>query len=272
MMPFIASAQDFPTAISPYVNDYADLIDPETEARIASELEQLRRERSVEMTVATISNRTDYGPDTGLEPFATALFNDWGIGKASLDNGILFLISSGDRETRIELGAGFPPEYDDRMKTIIDHTIIPFFRQGQFSQGIESGVLEIIKRTDTAFVDQPSASGPSSWLNAVSQKLMFVAFAAFIVLLAIRRRLTDTATKWRRCPTCGHRSLDVSREREAASGDAQGMLEHRHIWCTNCDYRDETVRRIVRNRHSGSSSGGGFGGGRSSGGGASGRW
>ena len=274
-----ASAQVYPNHYSSFVNDFADLIDEDTEARITQVLQDLRENQGKEMTVVTINSRMDYGPDTGLEPFATGLFNAWGVGNAERDDGILFLISSGDRETRVELGAGYGPIYDDRMKTVIDHTIIPFFREGNFSAGIESGVLEIIKRTDAAFVDEPET--PNYWfLDGLKAMMLQVVLILGITLMVFRRRVADLFMRFKHCPKCGQRTLkSETKTLLSPTRLSQGQGE-RLIWCTNCDHSQKTFFPISRlssgsnsdSGSSGGSSGGSFGGGSSSGGGASGRW
>lgn len=80
MLPFPALSQDFPEPVSPFVNDFANLIDETTEAPIASELRTLRQGRGTEMTVVTLDSRGSYGDSGTLESFSTAMFNAWGIG------------------------------------------------------------------------------------------------------------------------------------------------------------------------------------------------
>ncbi len=227
-------SQNFPAPRSPYINDFADLIDAETEARITKDLLDLLQQRGIEMTVVTIERRDDYGTGTTLENFTTGLFNTWGIGNATANNGILFLVARGDRETRIELGSGFGPEYDDRMKLVVDHTIIPFFRQNEFAKGIDSGVLEIIKRTDAEFIDPTSKS--DSWLKQVNDKILFVLAAAATLVLGLRRRAADTVARWRKCPQCGRRTLSIARQiTQTPSKTVKGQEEHL-LNCGNCDF------------------------------------
>ncbi len=261
-------AQDFPAPRTPFVSDHADLIDTETEARISTELRRLRQERGTEMAVVTIESRARYAGNTSLEAFATGLFNDWAIGNAARNDGILFLVSRDDQETRVELGAGYAPVYDDRMKTVIDHTIIPHFRSGDFSAGIEAGVLEIIKRTDSAFVDQPIKN--QSWFSANKGLLVFGLAAVLIGFLVFRNRLLDAMQSRRRCPTCGQRTLSVKRSSPKEPDLEVDGIEERIVWCSNCDFRQQTRRSLPRKRLSTGT--GSFGGGRSGGGGASGRW
>lgn len=129
-----------------YVNDYADLLDDETEAGIKADLIELHDETGVEMTVLTIPSRAHYGFEGTNEAFATALFNAWGIGDAERNDGVLVLVDPGDREMRIELGRAYGSGENPGMKRVIDDTFIPYFSQGRYQEGIDAGVDEVIRR------------------------------------------------------------------------------------------------------------------------------
>ena len=123
-----------------YVNDYADLLDTAAERRIRSKLIGLYRKTDVEMTVLTIQQMSDFGHYGAIEPFATGLFNTWGIGDASRNDGVLILVSRFDRQMRIEIGSGYGTRWNGTMQRVIDTAFLPQFRQDAYQQGIEDGV------------------------------------------------------------------------------------------------------------------------------------
>ncbi len=168
LLPNVLFAQGYPDHRSRYVNDFANLIDQETEARIESLLIEVKNQRGVEMTVVTIDSRNDYGTFDAIEPFATGLFNSWGIGNPKRNDGILILIAQQDRDMRIELGAGYPPAFDDTVQTVIESYFLPWFRQGDYASGIEAGVRETIKRTRLEFTDDGYTTGSRIRLMAES--------------------------------------------------------------------------------------------------------
>lgn len=128
-----------------YVNDYQDLLDAAAETRIRDKLIGLYDRTGIEMSVLTIQNMGQYGHSGAIEPFATALFNAWGIGNAKRNDGVLILIARFDREMRIELGAGYARSYDARMQRVIDDAFLPAFRDDAYQAGIERGVDEVIR-------------------------------------------------------------------------------------------------------------------------------
>ena len=77
---------------------------------------------------------------TAIKPYASKLFNDWGIGWQDRNYGILLLISKGDRKAHIELGADWEQSYDARAKYVMDNIIAPGLKRGDYAQGIINGV------------------------------------------------------------------------------------------------------------------------------------
>ena len=77
----VAHAQTYPDYSEIYINDYADLLTEEEEDDIRSDLKRLRSDAGVEFTVVTINTMQDFGHNGAIEPFATGLFNHWGVGR-----------------------------------------------------------------------------------------------------------------------------------------------------------------------------------------------
>ena len=173
-----ALAQGLP-ALTGRVVDAAGMIDAAAEAALAEKLAAFERKSSDQIVVATV-------PDLGgeaIEPYANRLFRHWGLGQGGENNGILLLVARDDRRMRIEVGYGLEGTLTDlHAKLIIDNTMVPAFRAGNFSQGIEGAVDDIILVLEgegaeleaRARRNQPSASDVD---------LLVVAFIAIWVTL-----------------------------------------------------------------------------------------
>jgi uncharacterized protein len=139
LMVFPALAQDYPKPVG-YVNDFANILSPETNSSLEARLSLLEKETSSEVTfvsVETIGNST-------LEEFAAGLFQDWGIGKKEKDNGVLFLVSLLEGDMRIEVGYGLESIITDgRAGRILDQDVLPLMDQGDIDQAIENGLTAI---------------------------------------------------------------------------------------------------------------------------------
>lgn len=275
LLPTATLAQNFPTPLSDHISDYADVVDPDTEARIVEILSATRAETGVHITVATIVRRADYGDSTRIEDFAKDWFNAWGIGDPVKHDGILMLIAVEDREMRIALGGGYSVIYDGRAQRVIDTAILPAFRLDKFSEGIEAGVVSATERLARPFAAQDVVTETSGFPetpqdNSLPVWMFMIAVVGALVLM-VRRKIADAMVRTRRCPECGKHGLSRHRSVIApatASAEGSGIEK---TTCSNCSYRDET-RHIIPFTPSRNSGRGGFGGGRSSGGGATGRW
>lgn len=137
-------AQSYPDYAELYVNDYANLLSPAQEKDIREDLTELRTKRGIEFTVVTIDMMFDYGHTGSIESFATGLFNYWGVGDASRNDGVMMLISRFDRKMRIEVGSGYGTSLNAPMKRIIDNTITPHFKADDYPGGIRRGVDAVI--------------------------------------------------------------------------------------------------------------------------------
>ena len=83
--------------------------------------------------------------------YATALGEKWGVGGSEkFDNGIVILISTGggegNRDAYIATGRGLEGAIPDMIAaSIIDHELIPEFRNGNFYEGLDKTTDAIIK-------------------------------------------------------------------------------------------------------------------------------
>lgn len=261
-----AQAQELPAPLSPFVSDYAGLLPAADEAALTEELRKLRRAQGIEMAVVVMGSRSDYGSTESLEAFATRLFDTWGIGDAQRNDGILFLVLKYDRLTRIELGQAYATSWDGTAARILDRHVLPAFSQDDYAQGIKAGTRETI-----ATLAMPYAEGAAPQLRSERLSGWIVAgLAALAGLFAFRRRISDKAQTFRRCPNCGRRMLQVTRETTLEPSKTSAGQAIRRITCGICDYDNAEVYTLSRRTSSSGRSG--FGGGRSGGGGASGGW
>ncbi len=173
-----AHAQTYPEDRDLYINDYAGLLPAAREADLRDVLRELREVKGIEFTVLTIDRMSEYGHSGAIEPFATALFNEWGIGDAQRNDGVLLLVSRYDRVLRIEVGAGYGTRMNAPMQDVIDNTIVPRFRRDEYADGIEAGVRETIRKITGRYPGEYD----SPWLERTGNGLMR-AFDAIVTTL-----------------------------------------------------------------------------------------
>jgi uncharacterized protein len=141
-----------------WVSDFAGIMSDMTKSQIDALFAEVKKSTGAEIAVVTVSSLDGMS----VEEYAVSLFKKWGIGEKGKDNGVLFLIAPNERKTRIEVGYGLEPVITDgRAGEIIRETIIPFFKKGDYDQGILQGSMQIAALiTGKDFV--PSVPTPSS--------------------------------------------------------------------------------------------------------------
>lgn len=134
-----------PEAPSParFLNNFSNtnILSAEEQAQIEKRLDQFEQETSNEISIVIID---DLGGD---EPwhFATEIGEAWGVGKADKDNGLVFLIKptkeNGGRQVYLAAGRGLEAVITDlTCQDIIQHEILPEFKQNQYANGINKAL------------------------------------------------------------------------------------------------------------------------------------
>jgi hypothetical protein len=76
-----------------------------------------------------------------IEQYSLRVVEKWQLGRKKVDDGILLLVAKDDRRLRFEVGYGLEGAVNDvTAKRIISEIITPYFRQGQFYEGINAGI------------------------------------------------------------------------------------------------------------------------------------
>lgn len=272
LLPFGAWAQGMPQPLSDTVSDFAGVLNADEKADLTTTLKKARDETGVQIVVVVMEARASYGgAGQSIETYAKNLFNAWGVGDKTRNDGVMILVARQDREMRIALGAGYDAVYDGLAQRVIDREMLPEFRNNRYSEGIKAGTQAVIDRIARPFASHnPPAKQTDYWgiLGILPVLFWVVLFGG----IAMRRQIGDIATGFRACPKCGQKTLSRSRMQLTSATEYSQGTGIQTTRCSNCDYKHEEPYQIARISRSSRAGGGGFGGGRSSGGGASGRW
>ena len=123
-----------------YVIDTARVIDEGVKSRLISRLQELEEKTGAQMVVLVVDS-TEGAP---IEEYSLQKAELWKLGQKGKDNGLLFVIAMKDRRYRIETGYGLEGILPDSLAgSIARQRLVPLFRQGRFSEGIEAAVTDI---------------------------------------------------------------------------------------------------------------------------------
>ncbi len=142
LLPFICS---FTHTEEFYVNDYAGVLTSTQEAGIVSTARELANKTGAQVVVLTVESLE--GEDMATVALDTA--REWKIGDKEKNNGVLILLSTGDREVRVEVGTGLEGCLPDgKTGRLIDAYAIPYYKENDFSNGTEQlfyAVLNVVR-------------------------------------------------------------------------------------------------------------------------------
>jgi uncharacterized protein len=162
-----------------WVSDVANILQPETEQKLNTLINQLQAYNGSEIAVVTLPDST---PLATPKELATKLFNTWHIGQKDKDNGLLFLISVGDRRVEIETGYGIEAILPDaKVGRIIEQQITPAFKRGDFDAGTLSGTKAISQLLQGKEIDRGSDAWNSNLLKSLPPLAIFWVIFIFTI-------------------------------------------------------------------------------------------
>lgn len=247
-------AQTYPDPETTTVNDFAGLLSEEAEAALTSELETLKSETGVVMTVVTLSRKETFAPDQSAEEFARGLFDQWKIGDGARNDGVLLLVLQADREIRIQLGEAYGQDWQLATVFVLNRSILPAFKEDRYEDGIRAGVTDTIANIvkpylagasapetegtgsdslaastapdDDAGETKEKGDGASGWWGAII-------FAPIVLLIG----WVVMKSKLAKCPECGNRGLKVTSNRIQEPTETAPGRGERITTCEKCGHR-----------------------------------
>ncbi len=136
-----------------------------------------------------------------IEPYGIRVAEAWRLGREKSDDGALLLVAKDDHRVRIEVGRGLEGALTDlQSKRIIDETIVPSFRAGDFAGGIDAGVDRILAVIEGEALPPPAAGGAGpgfeQWAPLVLTVAPVLAFLLRMLLGPLVAALVAAAIAW----------------------------------------------------------------------------
>ncbi len=127
-----------------YVDDLANVINPEHKQALLGILQELEQKTGVQYIILTVET-------TGglpIQDFSIELaHNRWKLGQKDKDNGLLFTLALKDRAYWFAIGYGLEGVVTDAFAGQVGRDVlVPYLKKGQYSQGIYEANLRVIQR------------------------------------------------------------------------------------------------------------------------------
>lgn len=118
-----------------YVADYAGVIDADVQKYIVERAAELDAQTGAQIVLATVN----FIGENTIEDYAYELFNQWGIGDADKDNGVLLLMVIGMENYWCVQGEGLEDSLPtSTIKTLLDTYLEPDFAAARYSDGAKT--------------------------------------------------------------------------------------------------------------------------------------
>jgi len=92
-----------------------------------------------------------------IAQFGIRVAEQWKIGRAKIDDGVILIVAKDDRTLRLEVGYGLEGAIPDAIaRRVIAETITPHFKAGDYYGGIDAGVRQLMRVIEGEPLPPPS--------------------------------------------------------------------------------------------------------------------
>ncbi len=176
----LASAQNIPERPNPprLVNDFANILSASERQELEKKLQTYNDTTSTQIAIVTIKSTGDYP----ISDVAIKILRTWGVGSKKNNNGIVILAAIEDKKVRIETGYGMEAILSDGLcGSIIREVIRPYFKKGDYYNGLSAASDEIIKAARGEYQDHAEQNPNQGGGGEVIFLLIFLLFIFFIL-------------------------------------------------------------------------------------------
>jgi uncharacterized protein len=114
-----------------------------------------------------------------IEQYSIRVVDAWKLGRKKIDDGALLILAKDDHKLRIENGYGLEGVLTDAASNrIIEDTMVPLLRQGQYYTAISAGVDQMMRLIDGEQLPPPDRT----WQHHGTSNLHLLPFLLFAVL------------------------------------------------------------------------------------------
>ena len=262
------------------VTDITGTLSTSEQQSLTQQLQDITQKTRAQVAVLIVPSTGD----DSIEQYATRVFDNWRLGDAKRNDGILIVVAWSDRTVRIQVGYGLEEKVTDALAgDIIRSNMIPAFKQQKLAKGLELAIIALNNRLTSQH--QYSVNPSESESASSSDHYYFAIFWVFAVMFFPFWFFHQGSNFCRACKSSVCISaiylLDLFLFSDKTFSIAVFFFFFTFttimVFTCLCVLQKKASGRSYHSDNSGSgggSSGGGFsgGGGSSGGGGASGRW
>ena len=159
------------------VTDITGTLSTSEQQSLTQQLQDITQKTRAQVAVLIVPSTGD----DSIEQYATRVFDNWRLGDAKRNDGILIIVAWSDRTVRIQVGYGLEEKVTDALAgDIIRSNMIPAFKQQQLAKGLELAIIALNNRLTSQH--QYSVNPSESESASSSDHYYFAIFWVFAVM------------------------------------------------------------------------------------------
>lgn len=183
-----------------YVNDYADVISAEDEAEILALGAAVYEACGADVVAVTVN----FLDGLDIEEYGYQLFNKWALGQENDSNGVLLIVSVGDREIATLVGEDLENKLPSSVTgAYTDEYAIPYLADNDFSTGMLENYRALCQKVASIYGVTLNAAGQqydaydgdygyyegegnaNSWYGGISLVEIIIGIVVLVVIFSI---------------------------------------------------------------------------------------
>ncbi len=162
-----------------YCNDFTGTLTRTQRLAIERALRDFEDKTSNQIVFLMINSLEGYP----IEEYAIEVAEKNKIGTKEHDNGVLFIVAKQDRKMRIEVGYGLEGALTDALaSSILRNEVRPYFKRGDYFNGIAAGLEAIMKATVGEYKNKKKKRGGEEERDFSIGNLIFFLIILFFLL------------------------------------------------------------------------------------------
>jgi uncharacterized protein len=129
-----------------YVSDFAGVVDPAAREELARYCAAVERATGAQISLVTLPSLEG----EPIEDAANNLFRAWGVGPKGTNEGIMLLLVTGERRSRMEVGYGLEPYIPDGFAGSVLREMRPALREERYGDALAAAAQTIGSRIAAA--------------------------------------------------------------------------------------------------------------------------
>ena len=227
----VAYAAEIPAATDEfYVNDFADVFTAEEEERLLDNAVTLAEESDGIQVVVTTVESLD---GDSVENYAVEMYNQYEIGKD--DMGLLILLSTGDRQIRVEVGRAMEAYINDsKAGRFMDEYAIPYLSENKFNEGLinlQEALIDEIVATVEAESESAQTTQDSEFASSAIDDIfggILIAIVLIVIVLAVitlvKRIIAKSKKKQQEIDSLRHQLENTKSDFKQETNNLKGVI------------------------------------------------